>query len=67
MTIKQQELEMLAQLQRLASEMRYNQSLADDISYAVFSEESEYKKVDDLAKFLSKLVSEYQGDKNEQF
>lgn len=67
MTIKQHELEMLAQLQRLASEMRYNQSLADDISYAVFSEESEYKKVDDLAKFLSKLVSEYQGDKNEQF
>lgn len=67
MTIKQHELEMLAQLQRLASEMRYNQSLAEDISYAVFNEESEYEKVGDLAKFLSKLVSEYRGDKSEQF
>lgn len=65
MTTKQRELEMLAQLQRLASEMRYSQSLADDISYAVFNEESEYEKVDDLAKFLSKLISEYRGDKSE--
>lgn len=65
MTTKHHELEMLAQIQRLASEMRYNQSLAEDISYAVFNEEGEYEKVDDLAQFLFKLVSEYRGDKGE--